>query len=330
MHVVGIYPKDGCGVGDSSDCVAPTNVTLAFRFDRFLDPSTVNRQAIRLYTGNPKFAPSPPPFQVVYDPVERVVEFRMPPGHRLAPNALYQLELVVPAGPGDSGIRAFDGAPLVEADLPLQGSFFTSDAASEVPAELVPTCAEIVGGLRSVFTTCTGQACHQKGNNVVGGVAEEDAPHGLWLDDARRFSLSAVNRVARQTEVGDQSGGVPSERSERFGVRMAVVDPRNPAGSYLMYKLLRNLGNFETCPPSSTLPFCTEPGDPGLSSHVLLPLGEGQQITPSQAELERLQEWFVRGAPMPRPRADGEPVSIYLQGLRAVSRFIAAGADCSQ
>jgi hypothetical protein len=76
------------------------------------------------------------------------------------------------------------------------------------------------------------------------------------------------------------------------------------------------------------LPFCAEPGDPAVSSHALLPLGEGEQITPPQAELERLQEWFVRGAPMPRPRADGEPLSIYLQGMRAVSRFIAAGADC--
>ena len=62
--------------------------------------------------------------------------------------------------------------------------------------------------------------------------------------------------------------------------------------------------------------------------HAALPLAEGEVITPTQAELDRLQEWFVPGAAMPRPRGDERPLSIHLQGLRAVSRFIAAGANC--
>jgi hypothetical protein len=328
VHLVGIYPKDGCGVGASPDCTVPTNVTLAFRFDRFLNPATVNRQAIRLYTGDPEVAAGAPPFEVSYDPIERVVEYRMPPGYALAPSALYQLELTVPESADDFGIRAFDGAPLAEADWPLHGSFFTSDDSVEMPSEPAPVCSDILGTPSSVFRACTGSECHQKDGNVVDGLAVRAPPYGLWLDDAHRFTLSAVNHVAGETETGDQSGGVPTERGPRFGVRMALVDPHNPGDSFLMYKLLRNLGNFEPCPAGSSAAFCAEPGDPQVSAHALLPLPEGELLTPPQAELDRLQEWFVRGAPMPRPRGDGRPLAVYLQGLRAVSRFIAAGADC--
>lgn len=329
LHVVGIYPGDGCGVGTDPDCTVPVNPTITFRFDRFLNPVSASRQAIRLYTGDPMTSPGPPAFAVSYDPIERVVEYRTPPGAALLPNTLYQLELVVPQGPDDAGFRAFDGAALAEGELPLHGSFFTGDAVVDAPAVPAPSCDEIVGGPDSLFKTCVGSACHQKGDNAVGGVSVADAPHGLWLDTPKRFSLSAVRRVARETEVDAQSGGPPTERGPRFGVSLSLVDPRNPGGSYLLYKLLRNPSNFEPCPRGSTAPFCAEPGDPRESNHPQLPLAKGERMTPSPEELERLREWFVRGDPMPRPRADGEPLSIHLQGLRAVSRFIAAGADCS-
>jgi hypothetical protein len=306
----------------------PTNVTLAFRFDRFLNPTTVNRQAIRLYTGDPEVSPGVPPFEVSYDPIERVVEYRPPPGYALVPSTLYRLELNVAEGPDDFGIRAFDGAPLAEGALPLQLSFFTGTVPQETPVPRAPSCADIVGTLSSVFSACTGVECHQKGGNAVAGRAVQEAPYGLWLDDPRRFTLSALNRVARETETGDQSGGPPTERGARFGVHMALVDPRNPGGSYLMYKLLLNLGNFEPCPAGSLAPVCAQAGDPQVSTHPSLPLAEDELVTPPLAELERLQEWFVSGAPMPRPRGDGQPLAIHLQGLRAVSRFIAAGADC--
>jgi hypothetical protein len=330
VQLLGIYPPNGCGVGDSVDCTVPTNVTLAFRFDRFLNPATVSRQAIRLYSGDPNVAPGPPPFEVVYDPIERVVEYRMPSGYALQPATLYELELIVADSPESSGIRAFDGAPLAEGNIPLRGVFLTGDEQVTAPDDPAPRCDEIVGNADSVFKTCTGGACHQKGGNVVGERAVGDAPHSLWLDTPSHFSLTAVNRIARQTETGDQSGGVPSEREPRFGVRMALVDPHSPGGSYLMYKLLRNLRNFEPCPAVGGPSICAMAADPAESTHALLPLAEGELITPSIDELERLREWFVLGDPMPRPRADARPLSVHLQGLRAVSRFIASGADCSE
>lgn len=331
MHLIGVYPPNGCGVGASVDCTVPTNVTLAFRFDRFLNPATVSRQAIRLYSGDPSVAPAPPPFEVTYDPIERVVEYRMPSGYALQPATLYELELIVADSPESSGMRAFDGAPLAEGDIPLRGVFVTGDEQVTTPDDPAPpSCDEIVGNADAVFKTCTGSACHQKGGNVVGERAVGDAPHSLWLDTPSHFSLSAVNRIARETETGDQSGGVAAERAPRFGVRMALVDPRNPGGSYLMYKLLRHPGNFEPCPSGASSPSCAMAADPGESVHALLPLPAGESITPPVEELERLREWFVRGDPMPRPRADGRPLSVHLQGLRAVSRFIASGADCQE
>ncbi len=49
---------------------APVAVTLQFRFDRFLDAGTANRQALRVYSGDPETSGGYP-FDVTYDPVER-------------------------------------------------------------------------------------------------------------------------------------------------------------------------------------------------------------------------------------------------------------------
>jgi hypothetical protein len=325
VHLVGVYPGDGCGIGDEPGCVVPANATLAFRFDRFLNPASVNRQAFRIYTGDVETSPSPPTYHVTYDPVERVVELTPPAGAALAAGSLYELELLVAAAPGDSGIRAFDGAVLEEADLPLRGVFLTSASEPPPPAESNDYDCERV---MPIFAqSCSGAACHQRGDNVVDGKPVADAPHGLWLDNARNFTRSAVDRVARQTDVGDSSGGVPAERPARFGVRMPLVDPKNPANSYLVYKLLRNPANFEPCPADSTLEACRDAAAGDASAHPLVPLAEGQALAPDAAELDRLREWFVRGAPMPAPSASSGS-QLYLQGLRAVSGFIAAGARC--
>ena len=327
VHLVGIFPQDGCGVGAAPTCTVATNATLTLRFDRFLNPATVNRQAISVYTGDPKVAGSIP-FEVAYDPVERVVEYRMPAGYGFVPRSLYQLELTVPVDEGDYGIRAFDGAPLREADLPLHISFFTSDAPADLPVEAAPTCDDIVNQVFGQLGNCAGSECHQRGGNRLGDMDLLDAPHGLWLDKPADVQLSAVARVARQTELGDQSGGVPVESGPRFGVRMPLLDPQNPGGSYLLYKLLRNPANFEACLPDASAALCHEPADPCVSTHTALPLPAGECIVPPADELDRLREWFVRGEPMPRVSSLGAQGNVRLQGLRALSRFIAAGADC--
>ena len=327
VRLVDAFPSDGCGVGSNADCEMPTNGTLAFRFDRFLNPASVNRQAIRVYSGDPKVFPGLL-FNVVYDPVERVVEFRLADGYSYKPGTLYHYKLLVAETPNDFGIQAFDGAPLVAGDAPLEASFSIADGPAELPVESAPSCADIVSHVFSEeLGNCATASCHRSFGNIRSGQDLGGAPYGLWLDSRANLAATAIGRVARQTELGDVSGGLAEERSPRFGVRMALIDPKNPGGSYLMYKLLRSPANYEACGPAGSGPFCTD-ADASVSSHRLLPLRRRQSVRPSDEELARLREWFVRGDPMPLDPA-GRGLNIGLDGLRAVSAFIADGASCA-
>lgn len=329
VHVVDLFPSDGCGTVRKG-CTVPTNATITIRFDRFLDPATVNRQAILVYTGDRSLG-SPFTYEVAYDPIERVAEFRLGGNRPYEPNKLYQYELVVPKEPGDFGIRAFDGAPLAEADVPLRGSFLISDEPEVVePPPPAPSCELIASDVFRKLGRCAGSECHRRGGNQTLETMEDlgDAPHQLYLDSPGTFALSAQSRIARQTELGDVSGGIPAASGSRFGVRMALVAPRDPGASYLLYKLLIGPDNYQDCTDPSQSELCALPG-PCVTAHPALPLPEGECIEPPAEELTRLREWFVRGAPMPRADSLGQRGNVRLQGLRALSSFIAAGANCS-
>ncbi|HYQ25935.1 MAG TPA: hypothetical protein VER04_01910, partial [Polyangiaceae bacterium] len=232
VHLVGVFPTDGCGSGPE-DCSVPTNVGLTLRFDRFLNPVTAIRQSIQVYPGDPRVG-VPFTFDVDYDPIERVVEYRVPPGAGYRPNTLYQAELFVAKARNDPGIRAFDGAPLAPGDLPLKFSFFTGDGPVELPTPPAPpSCDDIVGQAFGKLGSCAGSECHRKGDNVslTDGSDLGAAPHQLWLDSTDHFALSAIGRVAHQTDLGDTSGGSSTPKGERFGVRMSLVEPGNPGAS---------------------------------------------------------------------------------------------------
>jgi len=309
----------------------PTNATITLRFDRFLNSAKANRQAIGLYSGDAEEG-FPYALIPVYDPVERVLEYRLPPGAHFAPNTLYHFELLTGATAPGAALRAFDGAPLEEGELPLRITFMTGDAPEDQlePAP-APSCGEIVGQVFGALGSCGGAECHRRGNNkILGGPELGDAPHQLWLDSVGNFKLSAIDRVARQTEVGDVSGGVPAVDATRFGARMALVAPGLPGASYLLYKLLLNPDSYLACDRGSEVALCETPGDPCVSTHAALPLADGECVAPPEEELTRLREWFVRGEPMPRPNSQGARGNVRLQGLRALSAFIASGADCSK
>jgi hypothetical protein len=140
--------------------------------------------------------------------------------------------------------------------------------------------------------------------------------------------ITAIGRVAHETEFGDSSG-VPLQDSPRFGVQMPIIDPKNPGNSYLLYKLLRDPKNFEPCADERLSPICSTPANLELSSYAKLPLAESESVLPSAEESTRLREWFVRGEAMPFPRGEMDR-GVSLQGLRAITAFIAAGADCSE
>jgi hypothetical protein len=307
------------------DCGVATDAAITLRFDRFLDPATVNRQAIRVFTGDPSGGASLPPFSVAYDPVERVVQFKIPSGNAFVSHTLYRLELVVPVEPGDAGIRAFDGAPLAEGAVPLSASFFTAQGPAGSTPPTPPTCDDILEEVFRDPTTggCSSAECHRGVGNSIGA-----APEGLWLDGRANLRTSAIGRVAHETELGDFAG-IPTQNNLRFGVQMPIIDPKNPANSYLLYKLLRQPKNFEPCTAGASSPLCDgDQDDPCVTNYPLIPLADGECLQPSADESTRLREWFVRGDPMPLQR--GLERSVRISGLRAVSAFIAAGADCSE
>ncbi len=329
VRLLAMYPANGegedCVGAEPPDeaCGVPINASLTLRFDRYLNPATVNRQAIRVFTGDPGESPAIP-FDVVYDPIERVVQYRMPSGYSFVPQALYQIELVVPESADDFGVRAFDGAPLGPGDAPLSTSFFTSAVSETPPVDVAPSCDEIVEQVlkNDQLGNCASSECHRSNANKLGA-----APEALWLDGRANLRVTAINRVAHETELGD-AAGVPLKNSPRFGVQMPLIAPGNPGNSYLLYKLLRKPENFEPCQNSGAATVCATPADPCFSLYPQLPLAEDECLQPSVDESVRLREWFVRGEAMPFPR--GAARSVSLQGLRAIAAFIAAGADCTE
>lgn len=130
---------------------------------------------------------------------------------------------------------------------------------------------------------------------------------GLRLDSAAGLRDTAIRRVARQTEVGPVAGR-PLVNPPRFGAQMPIIDPRSPANSYLLYKLLQNEESFLLEGSSCDTAYSAE-------------LPRGACPPPSPEESLRLREWFVRGDPMP---PDGALPS--RRALRVIEAFIREGA----
>lgn len=302
LHVVGVYPTPGqgteCGVTAPDDCGVPRNVALELRFDRYLLPSTAIRQSVLLYTG---FEDIFVFLEPDYDVLERVVRYRLPPGALLQPGLLYSVK-ITPPDPKDAasnGFRAYDGALLEPGRVRLEYSFRTARRDPEPVAssnDASPTCADVLSILQQ--SGCASATCHD---------AEEPAA-GLRLDSPKSFSETAVRVVAHETDIGPEATHALVD-SPRFGVGMPIVDPGNPANSYLLYKLLLNPQNF---------------GNAECATRYQVSLPRGACLPPSDAEGERLHEDFVLLDPMPPP-----PAALpSLDAFRAVERFIARDGEC--
>lgn len=280
----------------------PTNAAIELRFDRYLDSSTAVRQAVLVYSGTENNAVFLEP---EYDVVEHVVRFRQFSGETFKPGVLYTVELFVPSSRHPDGFRAFDGAPIAEGLAPLRFSFRTRESAATEPVpEPVPGCQDIL----DIFSrpTSSGAMCNG------GGCHRPPAPMGLDLSSGEGLARTVVGHVAHETAVGPYPD-IPMEDPPRVGVQMPVVDPGRPGNSYLMYKLLESTDNFAA------------PPDP-CATRYRVPLAQGACLPPTAAERTRLAEWFVQGQPMPLPRtADAHP-HLEQSDLRAIQRWILAGA----
>jgi hypothetical protein len=278
----------------------PADVTIELRLDRYILPARAVRQAILLYTNDRERTVFLEPD---YDLVERVLLYRLPEGAQLERGVLYTLEFVIPKDEDDDGLRAFDGAPLEEGPVPLLLQFRTAlrepddDFSARLARELVPRCSDAL----DILSGCAKSDCHSAGGRM-----------GLELGSKQSVLLTAIGKVAHQTAVGPQ-GYATLENPVRLGVQMPRIDPGQPGNSYVLYKLIRRPENFSLAS-----------GDPECVSRHRVGLPEGQCPAPSEAESERLREWFVRGEPMPF----GTAPPLTLSDLRNLQRWIAGGAPC--
>jgi hypothetical protein len=327
LHVVATYPSDGQGTDAAAnapldcdsptpDCPVPTNVVIELRFDRFLLPGDRLGAGLRLFTGDPDansigLVPE-------YNLIERVVLFH--PQRALHPNTLYTAEVVTSTDP-NLGFWAFDRAPLQEGVVPLRFSFSTGSGPLPVatpPVVPAETCDTMIAG---PFASCANCHVTQPGDETV--PPSKYPPMGLDLSSPAGLYYTAIQHVAHQAETGNSAANQGLESPERFGVQMNIVDPGNPANSYLMYKLLAKPENYRL-----------DASEASCVTGYHAPVSDGNCLPPSADEAAQLREWFVRGDAMPKNgvAVGSAPViaSISHAGLLRIGAWIATGASCAQ
>lgn len=236
LHVIGVSVRE--------DKPHFADEAIEVSFDRLLLPSSVLRQSfvIRDAFGVPVESPI-----VVYDPVLRVVRIENPRLNQADPSARpwlldnqpYTLTLGVPKpGEDTGGFRALDGATL-DAKSKRQWGFV---ARVRPVTSMVQNAAadRFCGHVMPIFRAKCVQ-CH--------GPSRADM--GLDLSSAVAIQRTAWGRLARTTARGSSST-LPTTLAEGFGRDMAIVQPRSPGTSVLLYKVLL----AEPAAESATTPSC--------------------------------------------------------------------------
>jgi hypothetical protein len=139
---------------------AVTSASVRVFFSRFLLPAKVIRQSVCLHPTTETvstIADCREPFQPfelpAYSPVDRAVTFRLPEGARLAADTQYRLTVFATDSLDETGIFAFDGAPL---DRDFTFEFRTQPDDSTAQDEVSPSaqsyCAQV-----GCFETCSSE-----------------------------------------------------------------------------------------------------------------------------------------------------------------------------
>jgi len=318
-------PEDPLEIAADGTTKVVPSTSLRLRFDRFLLPSSISRQAacLRADTGDVADATKCTGgvfLQPTYDPVRREVVLRQRPGDRLALGTLYKLTLYQPQIEGDCatdltacGVLAFDRAAL---EKPFTITFRTVDVdpgnAKDEAAPDVVFCgdkgAAVALAATCAYATChgpsSGDSCVPTASNKYSGCAEGLSFYNLQFGNFTDTQQTAINRVAHQTMMGE-SASTPEKTPARFGRAMPLIDAFNPGvtgspgNSYVMYKILTGM-SIDAAP---------------------------DDIKPSADEVQRLLDSVVVGMPMPPPDLATGPLDA--EQLTNVSNWIAHGAPFS-
>jgi hypothetical protein len=295
--------------------VFPSDGVIQLAFDRYLLPSTILRQSIVLREASGR-ALNP---GLKYDPATRTVSlYPETNGGWLVQEQSYVVSFVIPKDENDpNGLRAIDRAPLDPTsvkDLGFKAGPPTGAGASSPPMRF---CNEVHPLL---VDRCGSSTCH----GSVDPAASAKPAAGLILDSWYGLEHTAIGRVAN----GANTSGSARANSAGaiFGVDMPIIDPGNPANSWLVYKLLMATPSTKkndivrACPPTSA----------GGQTPILDPPPVGVDPGPtSEEERNRLRD-AVLGREMPYPPTY---TPLTLEEIRRITTWISQGAklnDCSK
>lgn len=274
-------------IAEDGSTQALANTRLELVFNRYLDPSTVARQAVCLRS-DPAPVEAPEDctggvlLSVVYDPAGRVVTYYVDPGQTppLLPAATHYLTVYRAQGDG-SGIRAFDGARL-EAKRQL---FFQVVDPGNLEPQLPPevdaiTCEQTA----TSFGVCAG--CHARRDETSEGPANEPAG-GLELDSLER-ALVTGTRPAHGASLGATGNQIGANNPDKLGAGMPVLAPGDPGNSYLVYKMLA----ATEVDPATLAPGETDRLRQGLISGMPMPPDNVRENRPDEATLRQITTWI--------------------------------------
>lgn len=273
------------GVSVGPDKMLPADGSIQIAFDRYLLPSSVNRQSIAIVDG--AHQPLPPELApiVLYDPIARTATLSPPKQLWLTQGQPYTLVLGVPEGDADQGgVRAIDRATLFPGQQREYG-FIVGPRANRPIEPAVSFCRDVL----PIFAAkCSLSTCHGTGGQAAAS---------LVLDTSAGVGATALNRIAQGSNSGPLSARPPAGQTQ-FGIDMPIIDPGNPGNSWLIYKV--DLARPPTLADTSDKFACTsgllEPRVP----FVFAPLVPQAQRTADDIERSILSD-FILGREMPFP-----------------------------
>jgi hypothetical protein len=286
-------PQDAEGMDcdwGSVRCGVPLNRPLSFQFDRWLLPSTATRQSIQLSVAE---ATSAEFMQPTYELLTRTVTYSDAAG--LEQGLVYVLALADSETQTSGwGFASYDARSLDRKTVPDSIVFRTAEA--DPVYDPTPSPPRLCRDALAAFSKagCTAAHCHR--------TSDTELPCANLRLDQKSGLTTAIRRVAIATDRAGNSGTM-SELPARFGMNMPVIEPGEPAMSFLLYRMLfgrdayRNAsGQFEVAPPSTK-------------------------------ELSFATTWFGATGPMPPPSVgfpkDVSPVEL----TRVIETWIRDGAD---
>ena len=303
----------------------PNNGVIKVAFDRYINPLTMNRQGIALRDlfGN---APDSPIIQ--YDPVTRTATISNPgpdPNAWLIEGTTYEVSFPIATDDaGSFGLRAIDGATMDPATQKIAFKVVAADPNLVTKPPTIDFCRDIYPLFAARRTDpaqshtqglCSNLHCHS------GTLAAT----GLQLDLPEGVRHTAIGVEATEATTGALS--VPITAQNSFPVGMPIIDPGDPAHSYLIYKLL--LPDVNGAPDGTGAGFsytmtcgtATPPFDYGPSPQ-LASADEAQRL--SQFVHGRRMPWGDPIAPGTFTTNGGTPLD--LDELERVSVWILQGA----